>query len=56
MTRRCKWCIARIGSFRIFKNGQWIVAPLMEGEAVTDGICPECLEIELAKLEEPHVA
>jgi hypothetical protein len=56
MTRRCKWCIARIDSARLFLNGQWIVAPLMEGEVVTDGICPECLEIELAKLDEPQTA
>ena len=51
MIRRCKWCIDRIGSARLFLEDEWRIAVPRQGEAITDGICPDCFAAETAKIE-----
>lgn len=51
---RCKWCIARIGkpSYRV--DGEWqtvfSVHHLLGDVNFSDGICPDCLTLEKAKI------
>ena len=50
---RCKWCVARIGKERYRFLGVWhdgLCVPLAH-TTFTDGICPECLEIEKATVK-----
>lgn len=50
--RRCKWCIKRTGQISMLTDGHWIDVPVWFNDAIedlmsiTDGICPECLEVE----------
>ena len=52
--RRCKWCENRIGQFTYFVDGEWQVVPnpihLFGDAPYTDGMCPDCLAAETAKL------
>lgn len=56
LVTRCKWCIERIGHERYFLDGVWegVFEPhrFFGQAAFSDGICPECLNDELSKLDE----
>lgn len=54
---RCLWCKARIGEARYRLRGRWQVknfqnglAIWLAGDDVTDGICPDCFEEQLAQI------
>ena len=53
--RRCKWCIARTGAATYFEDGDWIHEPnpihYFGTAEFTDGICPDCLAGEMAKIK-----
>ena len=61
LVRRCRWCELRIGATRYFLDGVWervFSVPHFFGynPIFTDGICPECLAVEKAKLTSPQGA
>ena len=54
---RCKWCVARTGHPRYRVEEEWfddLTTDVMELGNITDGICPECLALEKAKIKEAY--